>query len=90
MGITVFNYIVLFKWYFTLSIYYLALYNEVFINGQRNVGNGNTVEVFDRNRMYTGLGYILNDNFKVQLGIMNQATNGWKKNQLQVSLHHKF
>ena len=31
---------------------YLALYNELFMNGQRTIGNGNTVEFFDRNRLY--------------------------------------
>lgn len=69
---------------------YLALYNEIFINGQKNIGNGNTVEIFDRNRFYIALGYMLLDNLKIQGGLMNQTTNGWKKNQLQLSLHHKF
>ncbi len=69
---------------------YLALYNEIFINGQRNIGNGNTVQVFDRNRFYVALGYAILDNLKIQAGLMNQTTNGWKKNQLQLSLHHKI
>jgi len=69
---------------------YLALYNELFINGQRNIGENNTVEIFDRNRFYTALGYVIKKGLKVQAGIMNQSTNSWKKNQLQVSLHHKF
>lgn len=69
---------------------YLALYNELFINGQRNIGNGNQVEIFDRNRLYLGAGYAIKKNLKVQLGIMNQTTDGWKKNQLQVSLHSNF
>lgn len=69
---------------------YLALYNEIFINGQRNIGNGNSAEVFDRNRFYAALGFVLFDNTKVQVGLMNQTTNGWKKNQLQLSLHQKF
>lgn len=69
---------------------YLALYNEIFINGERNIGNGNTVEIFDRNRFYLSLGYMVLDKLKIQCGIMNQTTNGWKKNQLQLSLHHKL
>lgn len=69
---------------------YLALYNELFINGQRNIGENKTVELFDRNRFYTALGYVIKKGLKVQAGIMNQSTNSWKKNQLQVSLHHKF
>lgn len=69
---------------------YLALYDEIFINGERNIGNGTTVEIFDRNRFYTAIGFIPWENLKIQFGLMNQTTNGWKKNQLQLSLHHKF
>ena len=69
---------------------YLALYNEIFINGQRNIGNGVRVELFDINRFYSALGYMISPKAKVQLGIMRQMTNGWSKNQLQVSFHHKF
>ena len=69
---------------------YLALYNELFINGQRQIGNNNTVEIFDRNRFYFALGYIIKKGFKIQLGAMNQTTNNWSKNQLQVSLHQVF
>lgn len=69
---------------------YLALYNELFINGQRNIGNGNRVEIFDRNRSYSAIGYMINNRLKVQLGIMNQSTDAWSKNQLQLSLHHEI
>ena len=69
---------------------YLAMYNEIFINGQRAIGNGNNVEVFDRNRLYLGMGYILKKGLKIQLGVMNQSTNTWQKNQLQFSLHQKI
>lgn len=69
---------------------YLALYNELFINGQREIGSGNTVEVFDRNRFYAALGYTIKDGLRTQLGVMKQTTNAWSKNQLQLSLHHSF
>lgn len=69
---------------------YLALYNELFINGQRNIGENKSVEIFDRNRFYTALGYVISKGLKVQAGLMNQSTNNWKKNQLQISLHHNF
>jgi len=69
---------------------YLALYNELFINGQREIGNGGTVEIFDRNRLYGALGYIIKKGMKVQLGIMNQTTDNWSKNQLQLSFHQKL
>ena len=69
---------------------YLALYNELFINGQRDIGNGNTVEIFDRNRFYAALGFVIRKGLNVQLGYMNQITDSWSKNQLQLSLHHTF
>jgi hypothetical protein len=67
---------------------YLALYNELFINGQRDIGNKRTVEIFDRNRFYIAMGYIIKKGLKIQLGVMNQTTDNWSKNQLQLSLHH--
>ena len=70
--------------------FYLALYDEIFLNGQRNVGNGNTVEIFDRNRAYVGLGYSFMDGLAMQVGFMQQTTNSWDKGQLQLSLHHRI
>ena len=69
---------------------YLALYNELFINGQRSTGNGNTVEIFDRNRFYAALGYMIKKGLKIQFGVMNQTTDNWSKNQLQLSFHQKL
>lgn len=69
---------------------YLSLYNELFINGQRDIGNNRTVELFDRNRTYGALGYSIKDNLKVQAGVMRQITDNWSKTQLQLSLHHSF
>ncbi|MGB1000079.1 MAG: DUF2490 domain-containing protein [Flavobacteriales bacterium] len=70
--------------------YYLALYNEVFVNGQKETGTNSTVELFDRNRTYLGLGYILNPKVKFQLGWMNQKTDAWGKGQFQLSFHQNF
>ncbi|MGB0430184.1 MAG: DUF2490 domain-containing protein [Bacteroidia bacterium] len=69
---------------------YLALYNEIFINGQRNFGGSNSVEIFDRNRSYLALGYGIKSNLKIQLGLMRQVTDSWNKNQFQLSIHHNF
>lgn len=69
---------------------YLALYNEIFINGQRSIGDGKSVQFFDRNRFYLGVGYVIKDGMQIQLGFMNQGTDIWRKNQLQVSFHQKF
>ena len=69
---------------------YLAFYNEVFINGEREIGNVNGIEFFDRNRFYSALGFSLADNLRLQLGYMEQTTNQLSKGQLQVSLHHSL
>lgn len=69
---------------------YIALYNEIFINGETEIGDGRTVQLFDRNRTYLGLGYNITDNLRIQGGWMKQTTVNWKKGQTQLSLHHKF
>jgi hypothetical protein len=69
---------------------YLALYNELFINGQRDIGEGRQVEIFDRNRTYLGLGYGITDNMRVQAGWMKQTTDNWSKGQLQFSVNHRI
>ncbi len=48
------------------------------------------VELFDRNRLYGGLGYALADRRKLQLGYMIQTTDTFSKGQLQLSFHHVF
>ena len=65
---------------------YLALYDEIFINGTGMPGQS----IFDRNRAYIALGYVLKKGMKFQFGIMNQTTNTVNKNQLQLSFHHAF
>lgn len=69
---------------------YLSFYNELFMNGQKDIGNGNTVEFFDLNRTYIALGYSLKENLKVQAGMMKQTNNAYSKSQIQLSLHHKL
>ena len=74
----------------TPKTYYIALYNELFINGQRDIGDNRSVAFFDRNRFYSGIGYVIKAGYKVQLGVMKQTTNTWAKRQLQFSFHHSF
>lgn len=69
---------------------YVALYNEIFINGERDIGNDREVELFDRNRTYLGMGYSLNNDIRFQLGWMEQTTDSFQKGQLQLSMHHTF
>ncbi len=74
----------------TKGAVYIALYNELFINGERRINTNTTVEIFDRNRLYGALGYSLLDNLRMQFGYMQQMTDNWTKGQIQLSLHHKF
>jgi len=74
----------------TKGAWYLAFYDEVFLNGQRDIGDGNTVEIFDRNRLYGALGYSLSDKLRVQGGYMHQYSDSVSKGQIQLSLHQAF
>ena len=67
---------------FTKHVFYAALYNELFLNTQK--------EAFDRNRFYAALGFVIKEDLKTQFGIMQQSTQNWTKNQFQLSLHHNF
>lgn len=69
---------------------YLSFYNELFVNAQKDIGNGRSVEYFDRNRLYFALGYSISDNLRTQIGFMEQTTDNISKGQLQVGLHHWF
>ncbi|MDC0598308.1 DUF2490 domain-containing protein [Gammaproteobacteria bacterium] len=69
---------------------YLSLYNELFVNLNRDIGDGRHVDYFDRNRAYAALGYSLDDNFRLQFGYMWQGNNNYGKGQLQFNLIHSF
>lgn len=69
---------------------YLSMYNEIFINGQRDIGTGPEVDLFDRNRTYAALGLGLQTGLRVQVGYMHQETASLGKGQLQLSLHQAF
>ncbi len=72
------------------GVWYAAFYNELFVNGEREIGNGREVTFFDRNRTYYGLGYGLTPKLRTQVGFMRQRTNAVVKTQLQFSLHHAW
>ncbi|MDG1717776.1 MAG: DUF2490 domain-containing protein [Saprospiraceae bacterium] len=56
--------------------FYLSSYNEIFINAEQNV--------FDRNRLYGGLGYKLFDSAKIELGYMNQFLTNSNRDQINL------
>jgi hypothetical protein len=80
----------LFKTQIDQNTWYVSFYNELFINGERKIGDEKPVAIFDRNRSYAAVGYALKKNLKIQLGLMNQNTNEWRKSQLQLSLHQNL
>ena len=74
---------------FNKGTFYAAFYNELFMNGERTNGNVE-LDLFDRNRTYFGLGYVLSKSSRIQLGWMRQESNSWTKGQLQFSLHQNL
>lgn len=58
------------------SLLYLSAYNEIFLN--------NTKTYFDRNRLYGGIGYKLNDMLKFELGYMTQYFNEGRRDQMNL------
>jgi hypothetical protein len=55
---------------------YLSAYNEIFINTDDNI--------FDRNRIYAGLGYRFSKNIRIELGYMNQFLPDTNRDQLNM------
>lgn len=74
----------------TPGTFYLAFYNELFLNIGNDVGGGRSVDTFDRNRVYGALGYAIGDRLRVQGGYMLQTTDEVDKQQLQFSVHKVF
>ena len=56
--------------------YYLSGYNEIFLNGDKNV--------FDRNRIYGGFGYRLNKKIRFEFGYMSQVFESSSRDQLNM------
>jgi hypothetical protein len=55
---------------------YASAYNEIFINTESNY--------FDRDRIYGGIGYCFNKNFKVEAGVMSQILSNSSRTQFQI------
>jgi len=55
---------------------YLSAYNEIFLNTESSV--------FDRNRLYGGLGYHINKNIKLEAGYMNQFFESSNRDQFNI------
>lgn len=61
---------------------YLSLSDEAFINSKSNV--------FDRNRLYGGVGYVINKNLRFELGYMSQMLEKTERGQLQILLFNNI
>ncbi|WP_345004521.1 DUF2490 domain-containing protein [Snuella lapsa] len=55
---------------------YISAYNEIFLNTKASI--------FDRNRLYGGLGYKFSKNFKLELGYMNQFFETSGRDQINI------
>ena len=55
---------------------YASAYNEIFINTEPNY--------FDRDRIYGGIGYCFNKNFKFEAGVMTQILSNSSRTQFQI------
>ena len=58
------------------SPFYFSAYNEIFLNTEN--------AIFDRNRLYGGIGYQLNENIKLETGYMNQFFETSSRDQLNI------
>ena len=66
---------------------YLQIYDEIFVNGEKLKGK---VQLFDRNRLYLGLGYRLQKGLALQLGFLEQTTNSISRGQFQFGVHQQL
>ncbi len=55
---------------------YVSAYNEIFLNGE--------TPVFNQDRVYGALGWVINKNLRTELGAMTQIFENRNKSQLQI------
>ena len=66
----------------TDKTWYASAYNEIFLNAEDNI--------FDRNRLYGGIGYKLNKTFRFELGYMNQFLPESSRDQVNMIVFASF
>lgn len=62
--------------------YYLSAYNEIFLNTKTSI--------FDRNRVYAGLGYQVNNKLRLEAGYMNQFFETSSRDQFNIITFFTF
>lgn len=76
------TFIVLNKRKLEKNAFYLSGYAEVFLNFEK--------PVFDRVRLYAGLGYQISNTIRMEIGNMAQVWETQSRNQLNIFLVHNF
>lgn len=61
---------------------YFSAYNEIFLNLDS--------PVFDRNRVYGALGFIINKNMRIEAGYMNQLQENKNRGQIQIGFYNNI
>jgi hypothetical protein len=61
---------------------YFSTYNEIFVNTEK--------PLFDRNRIYAALGFVINKNFKLEAGFMSQILEQSNRNQFQIVIFNNL
>ena len=64
------------------NAFYIAAYNEIFINAD--------IPIFDRNRLYGSIGYVVDKNFKIEIGYMAQTLENSNRNQFQIVIFNNL
>jgi hypothetical protein len=64
------------------NAFYASAYDEIFLNAKS--------PIFDRNRLYGGLGYVINKYLRVEVGYMAQTLEDTNRNQLQIILFNNL
>lgn len=62
--------------------FYASAYNEIFLHLDS--------PVFDRNRVYVALGYVINKNMRIEAGYMNQIQENKNRGQIQVGFYNNI
>ncbi|MDQ0594915.1 hypothetical protein QFZ37_003284 [Chryseobacterium ginsenosidimutans] len=61
---------------------YVSAYNEIFLHFDS--------PVFDRNRVYGALGYVINKNMRIEAGYMNQIQENKNRGQIQIGFYNNI
>ncbi|KAF1853122.1 hypothetical protein Lal_00009482 [Lupinus albus] len=62
--------------------FYASAYNEIFLHFDS--------PVFDRNRVYGTLGYVINKNMRIEAGYMNQIQENRNRGQIQIGFYNNI